>query len=107
MADSFRTVENWSDYTFGCPEGKWSARLDNKAWGKGKAQNLILYFSEIGTDQKFWFSVFWNKNYGADDGGGPNFKTEVEPGAVLELTTAKSARTGNPQLKTAVLVRGD
>jgi hypothetical protein len=62
MAQSFRTVENWADYSFGCPEGKWIAQLDNKAWGKSK--NLILYLSEVGTDQKYWLSVFWRKTTG-------------------------------------------
>jgi hypothetical protein len=69
MPQSFRTVGNWADYTFGCPEGKWTAQLDNKAWGKGKAGNLILYLSEIDTDNKYWFSVFWHNGYRADDEG--------------------------------------
>jgi hypothetical protein len=45
MTQSF--VENLADYTFGCPEGKWTAHLDNKSWGKGKVGNLILYFSDV------------------------------------------------------------
>ena len=54
MTASFRTVENWADYTFGCPEGKWTATVDSKAWGKGGGQNLILCFSEVGAEQKYW-----------------------------------------------------
>jgi len=99
MPQSFRTVQNWADYTFGCPEGKWTAQLDNKAWGKGKVGNIILYLSEIGTDNKYWLSVFWDNGYRADDEG-LCFR-QVEPGAVLELTTAKT-KTGKPRLLSAV-----
>src|ERR1022692_3767004 len=53
MTASFRTVENWADYTFRCPEGKWTATVDSKAWGKGGGQNLILCFSEVGAEQKY------------------------------------------------------
>jgi hypothetical protein len=93
MPQSFRTVENWADYTFGCPEGKWTPQLDNKSWGKGKVGNLILYFSEIGTDNKYWLSIFWDNGYCADDEA-LSFRN-VEPGSVLELTTAKT-KTGKP-----------
>src|ERR1022692_2763614 len=39
MTASFRTVENWADYTFGCPEGKvdgdkWIARHGARAGRK-------------------------------------------------------------------------
>ena len=103
MPQSFRTVQNWADYTFGCPEGKWTAQLDNKAWGKGKVGNIILYLSEIGTDNKYWLSVFWDNGYRADDEG-LCFR-QVEPGAVLELTTAKT-KTGKPRLLSAVKLSG-
>ncbi|HXM42497.1 MAG TPA: hypothetical protein VN924_14685 [Bryobacteraceae bacterium] len=75
MTASFRTVEI-------CPEGKWTAQLDNKAWIKDRTQNLILYFSEVGTGQKYWFSVFWPNGYSADDKG-LSFKDDVQPGDVL------------------------
>ena len=104
MIQPFHTVQNWADYTFGCPEGQWIAQLDNKAWGKGKVQNLILYFSEVGTNKKYWFSVFWANGYRADDDG-LSFKDDVEPGAVLELTTAKT-KNGNPRLQAAVKISG-
>ena len=63
MTASFRTVENWAGYTFGCPEGKWTATVDSKAWGKDGGQNLILCFSEVGAEQKYWLcnrARFWN-----------------------------------------------
>ncbi|HUE05024.1 MAG TPA: hypothetical protein VMR62_36075 [Bryobacteraceae bacterium] len=104
MTASFRTVENWADYTFGCPEGKWTAQLDNKAWGKGRVQNLILYFSEVGSGQKYWFSVFWPNGYRADDKG-LSFKDDVQPCAVLELTTTKT-KSGSPRLTGAVRISG-
>jgi hypothetical protein len=96
MIDSFRSIENWQDYTLGCPEGTWNARLDNKAWGK--SQNLILYFSEIGTDQKYWLSVFAQDSYCARDRGF-SFR-DIEPGAVFELITSKS-KAGYPKLESA------
>jgi len=52
MTQSFGSVQNWTDYTLGCPEEKWTARLDCKSWGRGKAGNMMLYFSEVGTDNK-------------------------------------------------------
>jgi len=102
MTRSFRTVENSADYGFDCPEGKWTARLDDKASGRGKkVANLILYFSQIGTDNKYWFSVFWDNGYCAEDEG-LTFR-DVEPGAVLELTTTKT-KTGKPRLLSAVKI---
>lgn len=98
----FREVEDWQDYTFGCPEGTWTARLDKKAWGKSK--NLILYFSEVGTEHKYWFSVFWQNGYRGDDHS-LSFKDDVAPGDVLILTTART-RTGNPRLKAAHKISG-
>jgi hypothetical protein len=47
----------------------WASDLGNKAWGKGRAQLLILYFSEVGAGQKYWISVFWPNGYRADDKG--------------------------------------
>jgi len=99
MAQSFRKVENWSDYTLGCPEGTWRAELDHLAWGRSK--NLILYLSEIPSDEKYWLSVFWRNGYRAEDGA--LGLRELKPGAVLELTTTKT-KSGNPRLLAAVKI---
>jgi hypothetical protein len=96
MPQSFRKVENWADYTFGCPEGKWEAQLDGTAWGKSK--NLILYLSEIPSEEKYWLSVFWRNGYKAEDG--ELSLRDLKPGAVLELTTTKT-KSGNPRLLAA------
>ena len=104
MTEGFWSVEDRADYVFGCPEGTWTARLDEKAWGKAKAGNLILYFSEVGTDRRYWFSVYQQNGYCADDGA-LSFKNDVEPGTMLTLTTAKT-RTGNPRLKAAQRIKG-
>lgn len=63
----------------------------------------MLYFSEIGTDNKYWLSVFRDNGYCADDEG-LSFR-DVEPGTVLELTTKKT-KTGTPRLLAAVKISG-
>jgi hypothetical protein len=78
MLQSFRKIENWADYTFGCPEAKWTAQLDNKAWGKSK--NLILYLSEVCEEEKYWLSVFWRNDYRAEDA--LLSLRDLEPGSV-------------------------
>jgi hypothetical protein len=97
MTLGFRSFENASDYTFGCPDGEWTATLDHKAWGK--TRNLILYFTEQETGAKYWLSVFHNDRYKAHDGS-LDFKDEAEPGEVFILTTRRS-KTGNPVLQSA------
>jgi hypothetical protein len=99
MKASFRTVENWADYTFGWPDGKWTATLDNKAWARAGYKTSSCIFRKLGPIKKYWFSVFWANSYRADDKG-LSFKDDVEPGAVLELATTKR-RAGNPRLKAA------
>lgn len=99
MPQSFRTVENWADYTFGCPEGTWTAQLDNMAWGRSK--NLILYLSEVPSDDKYWLSVFWRNDYRAVDG--MLSLRDLQPGAMLEVTTTKT-KSGNPRLLAAVKI---
>jgi hypothetical protein len=56
-----------NDYTFGCPEGTWIGRLDEKAWGK--LRNLLLYFTDQSTNGRYWLSVFDRDNYRARDDG--------------------------------------
>ncbi len=94
MVDSFKKVDNWKDYTFGCPEGTWLGRLDKRGWGK--SANLILYFTHVETGDKYWFSLYFNTDY-KPRGGGPNFKTEVQEGDTVLLTTKLTA-SGKPNL---------
>jgi hypothetical protein len=97
MTENYRALANWDDYEHGCPEGSWSGRLEQKAWGKSK--NLILYFSEVATGRKYWFSVFHANGYKARDDG-QNFRKEAEAGEVFELTTGKTV-SGKPVLLSA------
>jgi hypothetical protein len=100
MSLSSRTVvENRADYIFGCPEGTWTARLDNKA--RGNRSNLVLYLTEIDTGKKYLMSVFWAKGYRCEDQS--ICFQEVNPGAVLKMTT-KRTKTGNPRVMSAAVI---
>lgn len=70
-------------YQFEVPFGTWRARLDHKAWGKSK--NLILYFTELETGEKYGLSVFWRDGYRTRDRK-INFRDDAEPGDVFEVT---------------------
>jgi hypothetical protein len=91
MAEDFRKFEDAADYEFGAPDGAWTARLDHKAWGK--SSNLILYFTNLGTGQKHWFSVFWADGYRPRDKA-INFKDAAEPDEIFEVATSKT-KSGN------------
>lgn len=52
MPQSFRSVEKWADYTLCCPEREKTAWLGQQTWGKGNVGNLILYFFEVGMNNK-------------------------------------------------------
>src|SRR5277367_6010175 len=97
MTLGYKHLADRDTWEFGCPEGTWTGRVDQKAWGK--SQNLILYFTDEATGARYWFSVFSRNDYRARDGG-DSFKTDAEPGDVFELTTKKTA-SGNPDLKSA------
>jgi len=92
-----KAFEDSRDYAFGCPEGTWHARLDGRRWGK--SANLMLYFTDTSTNEKYWFSVFSHAGYKARQGG-PSFKTDVQEGDVLVLTTRQTAG-GGPYLVAA------
>lgn len=84
MIDGYRKVEDWQAYSFGAPNGTWQGRLDNKGWGK--STNLILYFADVASGEKWWFSVWHADNYQPRNGG-INFKNDAEIGQLFELTT--------------------
>jgi hypothetical protein len=98
MTEGYRKITNWSDWTFDCPEGTWTGRLDQKAWGK--SSNMLLYFSDQATGRKYWFSVFSRNRYRPRDNG-HDFMNDAQPGDVFELTTQKTKKTGNPDLVSA------
>lgn len=88
------------DYTFGCPVGTWRARLDMKAWGKGRT--ILLYFSEIAGGGKYCVCVFHVSYYAPDDRS-IDFRRAGAPGQIFDLTTAKT-RTGKTRFLSAGIV---
>lgn len=98
MTQGYKHFENARDYTFGCPDGEWTARLDHKAWGK--KNNMLLYFTETGTGAKRWLSVFWNDGFNPRDGSF-DFKNDGYVGESFVLTTGHSSKTGNPVFQSA------
>jgi hypothetical protein len=87
-------------YQYDCPDGTWTGRLDERAWGK--SANLILYFSDIESRQKYWLSVFWDNGYRTNNG--QDFRHDAEPGDLFELTTGRT-KTGKPKLISAVKIQ--
>jgi hypothetical protein len=92
-----KQLSNWNEYAFDCPEGTWTARLEQKAWGK--SSNLILCFADYATGQKYRLSVFSHNRYKPRDDS-HDFRNDAEPGELFELTTKKT-KNGNPDLKSA------
>jgi hypothetical protein len=98
----YRHIDNRNEWIFGCPEGEWTGRLDQKAWGKSR--NLMLYFTDTASGAKYWFSVFHREQYKSRDGG-QDFQNDAEAGDVFALTTGKT-KTGNPSLQSARKITG-
>jgi hypothetical protein len=96
MIVGLKHLANRDAWRFGCPEGTWTGRLDDKAWGK--SLNLILYFTDEATGDQCWFSVFSRNGYRARDDG-DSFR-DAALGDVFELTTKKT-KSGNPDLTSA------
>jgi hypothetical protein len=92
-----KQLANWNEYAFDCPEGTWTAALEQKAWGK--SANLILCLADLATGQKYRLSVFSSTQYKPRDGS-HDFRNDAEPGDTFELTTKKT-KSGNPDLKSA------
>ena len=92
-----KNLSNWNDYAFDCPEGQWTGRLEQLAWGK--STNLILCFADMETGKQYRLSVFSGTRYKPRDGS-HDFKNDAAPGDVFELTTNKT-KNGNPDLKSA------
>jgi hypothetical protein len=92
-----KQISHWNDYAFGCPEGTWTAKLEQKAWGK--SANLILCFADTATGSKYRLSVFSRNRYKPRDDS-HDFRHDAEPGDLFELTTKKT-KNGNPDLKSA------
>lgn len=84
------------EYVMDAPEGTWTGRLDDQAWGK--SQNLFVFFTEAASGKKYRLSVFHNKAYKPSKEG-PAFDEEPV-GGTFEISTAKS-KSGLPSLISA------
>lgn len=76
------------DYAMDAPEGQWTGRLDDLAWGK--SSNLFCLFTDIATGNKYRLSVFNEKSYKPSKEG-PSFDQEPR-GGLFEITTGKSKK---------------
>jgi hypothetical protein len=90
-------------YEFGCPSDEWKGRLEHKAWGK--RGNLILYFTDEDTGQKWWLSVFWTNAYSSKDGR-TQFTQAAEIGDLFLLKTPKS-RSDRPYIQSATKISSE
>ncbi len=91
-------IHGWSsppldhrDYSFAAPEGEWTAQLDYLRWGK--SSNLLCYFTDLDTGEKYFFSAFNDAGYGPRDQS-INFRYEM-PGTQYRVKTGHNAR-GKP-----------
>lgn len=88
-----------SGYQWGAPAGSWTARLEEKAWGK--RSNLMLFLCDLSTGQRWWLSVWYQNSY-CDQARITNFR-DFPRGTVLELQTGIS-KSGGPVLEAARIV---
>ena len=88
MIRGLRYFDDSGNYKFGCPEGTWRGRLDHRC--RGKCANLRLYFTNMETQEKYWFPVCFNADY-MPRKGGPSFKISVHEGDVFMLITSVTA----------------
>lgn len=83
------------DYKFDLPDGTWTGRLLAKSWGK--SVNLICYFKDMVTLEKYKISAFKSRKatgYRPKDEQIDFSEADIE-GRVYELTTGKN-KMGNP-----------
>jgi hypothetical protein len=97
MISSYKHFLAADQYEFGCPSDDWKGRLEHKAWGK--SGNLILYFTDEDTGQKWCLSVFWNNAYRSKDNR-TEFREAAEIGDVFLLKTPKSL-SARPYIQSA------
>jgi hypothetical protein len=97
-----RKEDGLENYTYNAPEGHWTGRFDDRAWGKSR--NLLVYFTDVDTNQKYRLSVFANNNYKPYQGG-PSFRREAL-GNQYRVITERS-KNGLPKFLEAVPVQSD
>ena len=90
------------DYKFDLLEGEWVGRLIAKSWGK--SSNLLCYFEDVQTLEKYKISAFKSRK---STGYRPadeviDFGVAGIEGNVYKMVTGKNKK-GNPAWKSAVL----
>ena len=89
-----------TEYKYDAPEGEWIGRLDTRAWGK--SLNLLLYFTDINTGEKYRLSVFSRNSYKPYNS---ELSFRKEPlGKSYKINTSKS-RNGLPKFLMAELIQ--
>jgi hypothetical protein len=76
---------NASEYKSGCPEGKWTGRLDQKLIER--CGRLELFFCDVNSGEKYSFPVFEREGYAARDRRVNFHNCLVGEGDVFELNT--------------------
>ncbi|WP_285139549.1 hypothetical protein [Sphingomonas zeae] len=75
-------------YRTDAPDGQWTGRLDDRAWGK--SANLFCYFTDIVSAEGYRLSVFFDKEYRPADGGPA---MDLEPlGRMFRITTRQGKK---------------
>lgn len=83
-------------YSYDVPEGAWEGRLDLHAWGK--STNLLCFFTDIKSGEKYRLSVFSRGGYCPNEGGPELDKEQV--GSVFKIKTSYS-KNGKPKFMSA------
>lgn len=74
------------EYSMEVPLASWTGRLDYVAWGK--AHNLLCYFNEEATGNRYRLSTFWNNGF-KPYRDGPAFNEEAT-GTRYAIQTSRS-----------------
>jgi len=75
-------------YRTDAPDGGWTGRLDDRAWGK--SANLFCYFTDTVSGEGYRLSVFFDKEYRPANGG-PAMDLE-RLGRVFRITTRQGKK---------------
>jgi len=83
-------------YGTNAPDGVWTGRLDDRAWGR--SANLFCFFTDTGSGERFRLSVFFDKQYRPAQGG-PAMDQQAL-GSVFKVTT-RQGKSGLSRFMTA------
>lgn len=88
--------EKLGTYRTDAPDGEWTGRLDERAWGK--SANLFCYFTDTVSGNGYRLSVFFDKHY-CPYNGGPAMDREPL-GRTFKITT-RQGKNGLSRFVTA------